>query len=39
MRIDYAKDSTTKQNPGLNHDDVKPAYDASVDVTNGTTLG
>ena len=28
--------STTEQHLGLQHDDVKPAFDASVDWTNGT---
>jgi len=34
MRIGDARDSTTEQNLGLRHDDLKPAYDASVDVTD-----
>jgi hypothetical protein len=33
MRIDYARVSTTEQNLGLQPDDLKPAYDASVDQT------
>jgi hypothetical protein len=33
MRIDYAKASTTEQNLGLQHDDLEPALDASVDPT------
>ena len=36
MIIGYARVSTTEQNLGLQHDDVKPAADASDDVTNGT---
>jgi hypothetical protein len=38
MIIGYARVSTTEQNLGLRHDDVKPAFDASVDQTNGTSL-
>jgi len=34
MIIDYARVSTTEQNLGLHHDDLKAAYDASVDVTD-----
>jgi hypothetical protein len=34
MIIGYAWVSTTKQNLGLRHDDVKPAFDASVDQTD-----
>ena len=33
MRIDYARVSTTEQNLGLQPDDLKPAFDASVDLT------
>jgi len=33
MRIGDARVSTTEQNLGLWHDDLKPATDASVDVT------
>jgi hypothetical protein len=29
----YARVSTTEQNLGLKHDDLKPATDASVDLT------
>jgi hypothetical protein len=36
MIIDGARVSTTEQNLGSLHDDVKTAFDASVDVTNGT---
>jgi hypothetical protein len=32
MIIGYARVSTTEQNLGLRQDDVKPAFDASVDV-------
>ena len=38
MIIGYARVSTTEQNLGLRHDDLKPAFDASVDQTNGTSL-
>ena len=38
MRIDYARVSTTEQNLGLQPDDLKAAYDASVDPTNGTSF-
>jgi hypothetical protein len=31
MIIGYARVSTTAQNLGLHHDDLKPAFDASVD--------
>jgi hypothetical protein len=34
MIISHAKVSTTEQNLGLRHDDVKPAFDASVDQTD-----
>jgi hypothetical protein len=40
MTIGYARISTTEQNLGLDHDDLKPAFDASVDhteVSNNTT--
>jgi len=33
MIIGYARVSTTEQNLGLRHDDLKPAFDASVDQT------
>jgi len=33
MRIGDVKVSTTEQNLGLRHDDLKPAFDASVDQT------
>jgi DNA invertase Pin-like site-specific DNA recombinase len=33
MIIGYARVSTTEQNLGLRYDDVKPAFDASVDPT------
>ena len=33
MIIGYARVSTTEQNLGLRYDDVKPAFDASVDQT------
>jgi len=36
MIIGYARGSTTEQNLGLQNDDLKPAFDASVDQTNGT---
>jgi hypothetical protein len=31
--IGYASNSTTEQNLGLRHDDLKPPFDASVDQT------
>jgi hypothetical protein len=31
--IGYARVSTTEQNLGLRHDELKPAFDASVDPT------
>jgi DNA invertase Pin-like site-specific DNA recombinase len=34
MIIGYARVSTTEQNLGLRYDDVKPAFDASVDQTD-----
>jgi len=34
MIIGYARVSTTEQNLGLRHDELKPARDASVDVTD-----
>jgi len=34
MIIGYARVSTTEQNLGLRHDDLKPAFDASVDPTD-----
>ncbi len=40
MIIGYARVSTTEQNLGLGHDDLKPAFDGSVDQTEarkGTT--
>jgi hypothetical protein len=33
MIIGYARVSTTEQNLGLRHDDLKPAFEASVDPT------
>ena len=33
MRIGDVEVSTTEQNPGLRHDDLKLAFGASVDVT------
>ena len=33
MIIGYASVSTTEHNLGLDHDDLKPAFDASVDQT------
>ncbi len=33
MIIGYARVSTTEQNLGLEDDDLKPAFDASVDQT------
>ena len=36
MRIDCARVSTTEQNFALQPDDLKPAYDASVDQTERT---
>jgi hypothetical protein len=38
MLTGYERVSTTEQNLGLQHDDRKPAFDASVDQTNGTSL-
>jgi hypothetical protein len=38
MIIGYAKVATTDQNLGIRHDDLKPAFDASVDPTNVTSL-
>ena len=35
MRIGYARVSTTEQNLGLRQHGLKPAFDASVDPTNG----
>jgi hypothetical protein len=32
--IGYARVSTTERNLGLEHDDLKPAFDASVDQTD-----
>ena len=32
--IGYARVSTTEQNLGLGYDDLKPAFDASVDATD-----
>jgi hypothetical protein len=32
--IGYARVSTTEQNLGLEHDDLKPDFDASVDQTD-----
>jgi DNA invertase Pin-like site-specific DNA recombinase len=34
--IGYARVSTTEQNAGLEDVDLKLAFDASVDLTNGT---
>jgi hypothetical protein len=34
MIIGFAGVSTTEQNLRLDHDDVKPAFDASVDQTD-----
>ncbi len=34
MIIDGARVSTTEQNLGLRHDDLKPAFDDSVDPTD-----
>jgi len=34
MIIGYARLSTTEHNLGLEHDDLKPAFDASVDPTD-----
>jgi hypothetical protein len=34
MIIGDARVSTTEQNLGLDHDDLKPAFDASVDPTD-----
>jgi hypothetical protein len=34
MRIGGAKVSATEQSLGLQHDDLKPAFDASVDPTD-----
>jgi DNA invertase Pin-like site-specific DNA recombinase len=31
--IGYARVSTTEQNLGLRHDELKPAFDAAVDQT------
>ena len=36
MIVGYARVSTAEQNLGLEHDNLKPAFDASVDQTNGT---
>jgi hypothetical protein len=38
MRIDYARVSTTEQNLGLQPDDLKLAYDASVDPTEARNV-
>jgi hypothetical protein len=35
MIIGCARVSTTEQDLGLRHDDLKPAFDASVDPTEG----
>jgi hypothetical protein len=32
--VGYARVSTTERNLGLRHDELKPAFDASVDVTD-----
>jgi hypothetical protein len=34
MIIGHARVSTTEQNLGLRNDDLKPAFDASVDQTD-----
>jgi hypothetical protein len=34
MIIGFARDSTTEQNLGLRHDDLKRAFHASVDQTD-----
>ena len=34
MNIGYARVSTTEQNLGLRHDNLKPAFDTSVDYTD-----
>ncbi len=38
MLIGYARVSTTEQNLGSRHDDLKPAYDASVDQTEARSV-
>ena len=38
MIVGYVRVSTTQQNLGLRHDDLKPAFDVSVDPTNGTQV-
>jgi hypothetical protein len=38
MIIGYAKVATTDQNLGIRHDDLKPAFNASVDPTNVASL-
>jgi hypothetical protein len=38
MIIGYARVSTTEQNLGLRHDDLKPAFDASVDPTEASPM-
>jgi hypothetical protein len=38
MIIGYARVSTKEQNLGLRHDDLKPAFDASVDQTEAAKV-
>jgi len=38
MIIGYARVSTTEQNLGLRHDELKPAFDASVDQTDARRI-
>jgi hypothetical protein len=37
--IGYARVSTTEPNLGLRHDELKPAFDASVDQTDARCVG
>jgi hypothetical protein len=37
MIIGYARVSTTERNLGLQHDDLEPVFDASVDQTDART--
>jgi len=39
MIIGYARVSTTERNLGLQHDELKPAFDASVDQTEARLPG